>query len=166
MQNHELFLSEYNKAMEKYLKVVRFTFGLALMIAVGSVNALFVTPRSEWFALLLGMAIEGRTHSVCWLVVYLITAVHIGEATGGGPLKKCRPFLAGMVVLGSAWCFVFFRLHSMVGGLVLIFLCLFCVGFVFVCAVKRTKITALLSASLLAWYLYLSVIHVYLAAVN
>ena len=44
--------AEYNKTMEKYLRVLRFTFGLALVIAVGSLNALFVTPKSEWFAFL------------------------------------------------------------------------------------------------------------------
>ncbi len=152
--------------MEKYMKVVRFTFGLAVVIAVGSVNALIMTPRSEWFSSLSGMAIDGRAHSVCWLVVYIITAVHIGEATGGGPLKKSRCFLAGMVALGTVWCFVFFRLHSMTWGLVAISLCVLCAGFVFACAVKSTKITALLSAPLLAWYLYLFAVHVYLAAVN
>ena len=166
MQNHELLPAEYNKAMEKYLKVVRFTFGLALVIAVGSVNAFFMTPRSTWFASLSGMAINGRAHSVCWLIMYLITAVHIGEATGGGPLKKSRPFLAGMVVLGSAWCFVFFRMHSMVGGLALMSFCVVCACAIFAYALKETKKTALLSAPLLSWYLYLFAVHVYLAAVN
>ena len=151
--------------MEKYLKVVRFTFGLALVIAVGSINALFMTPRSTWFASLSGMAIEGRAHSVCWLIVYILTAALVGEASGGGPLKKCRLPLAGMIVLGSAWCFVFFRLHSMIGGLALMSLGFLCVGTVFFYAIK-TKTAAFFSAPLVSWYLYLFTVHVYLAAVN
>ena len=152
--------------MEKYLRVVRFTFGLALVIAVGSLNALFMTPKSEWFSSLSGMAISGKVHSVFWLAIYILTAVHIGEATGGGPLKKCRPFLAGFIALGSAWCFVFFRLHSMIGGVLLLSLCAICAGVVFFRAAKDTKITAYLSAPLFAWYLYLLFVNAYLAACN
>lgn len=152
--------------MEKYLRVVRFTFGLALVIAVGSLNALFMTPKSEWFSSLSGMAISGGRHSVCWLVIYVLTAMHIGEATGGGPLKKCRPFLAGLVLFGSAWCLVFFRLHSMMGGVCLLSACALCACAVFVHAVKNTKITAYLSAILFAWYLYLLFVNIFLAVYN
>ncbi len=158
--------SEYNKTMEKYLRMMRFTFGLALVIAVGSLNALFMTPKSEWFSSLSGMAISGRTHSVCWLIVYILTAVHIGEAIGGGPLKKARPFLIGLVLFGSAWCFAFFRSHSMIGGICLLSACALSAGCIFVRAVKDTKITAYFSAPLFGWYLYLLFVNVYLAANN
>lgn len=158
--------TEYNKTMEKYLRVLRFTFGLALVIAVGSLNALFMTPKSEWFSSLSGMAVSGKLHSVIWLAIYILTAIHIGEAIGSGPLKKSRLYLAGFITLGSAWCFVFFRLHNMIGGVCLLSVCALCAGVVFIQAARYTKITVYLSVPLFAWYLYLLFVNAYLVACN
>ncbi len=145
---------------------MNFTLGLAAVIFIGSVNALFMTPKSDWFHSLVGMCVSGKMHSVCWLVIYLCLAVHIGEAVGKGSPKGLRAVLC-LLILGSvAWCFVFFRLHSMAGGVALLAFCAALAAALFIIAAKETRHLALFSAPVWGWYLYLFFVNSLLASLN
>ena len=152
--------------MEKYLKAVYFTVGLAVMIFVGSINALLMTPKSQWFASLDGMMVRGKIHSVCWLVIYLLMSVHIGEIIGEKKLRSCGFIVAAIILLSTAWCGVFFRLHSMTGAVVLLAVDTAFVAVLFVLTTKKTRLLALFTAPVLSWYTYLLFVNGYLALLN
>lgn len=162
----KLLLRNRINEVEKYYKTVCFTFGLAATIFIGSLNALLMTPKSEWFVSLSGMYVNGKVHSVCWLVVYILTAIHIGEFFGRRELRKYIWVIAVVSLLGIVWCGVFFRLHSMTGAVAVLSVITAFIVFLFGITLKKTRLLALLTAPVLAWYGYLLFINVYLAALN
>lgn len=136
------------------------------MIFVGSINALLMTPKSAWFASLNGMCVNGRVHSVCWLFIYILTAIHIGEFLYKKKLGKCLILVAAIVGLGTAWCGVFFRLHSMTGAVTILSAIVVFVVILFGITMKKTRLFALFTAPVLSWYGYLLFVNIYLAALN
>ncbi len=152
--------------MDKFFKVLFFTFGLAVAIFFGSINALLMTPKSVWFSSLSGMNVNGRWHSGCWLVIYILLAVHIGEMLRNVELKKYLWILVILIGGSTLWCGVFFRLHSMAGAVAILSVCAAFAVTLIVVTAKKTRILSLLTAPVLSWYLYLLFINVYLAASN
>ena len=152
--------------MGKYLKAVYFTLGLAVMIMVGSINALFMTPKSQWFSSLEGMCVHAGYHSAGWLVVYILMAVHVGEFIGEKHLRKYVWILCAITLLSMAWCGVFFRLYSMAGAVAVLSVTATFVVILFGITTKKTRLLALFTAPVLAWYLYLLFINIYIAILN
>ena len=158
-------LANKYKEVDRYLKTVYFTLGLAVMICVGSLNALIMTPKSDWFRGLDGMYVNGSVHSLIWLIVYVLFAVHVGEAAASGKARFVLP-LVFLLVGSTLWCVVFFRLFSLPGSVAVMLFCLLCAFFLFLQTSRSRGVAALITVPVLAWYLYLFFINVFLLAIN
>ncbi len=140
-------------------------FGLVFAVFVGSLNALFMTPRTEWFSSLSGVYVNGHLHAVVWLFMYLLQAVTVGEFVYKRGLNKhiWIPILS--ILSGAAWCFLFFRANLLIPSFILITL-MTALCFVTLVLLSRTKVCCYLYVFFCAWQTYLWAICLYLVILN
>lgn len=142
--------------MKTYKRIVALTFGLCATLLSGAVNALFMTPRSDWFENLVMPSISPVAHSFVWLAVYFLTAVVFGEFLIEKPLRRHIPCVILLLLGNAVWCAVFFRLHSAVGAFIVI--CVILADLIYTLAVtlKHTKNACFLVAIIMCRYIYLA----------
>lgn len=152
--------------MKNYLHFVGFGLGLIAVIFLSSFNALFMTPRTEWFENLSKPHIVPVLHSLCWLVSYLLTAVTIGEFIVNKDIFRYIFLMAIFIGLNILWCFLFFRANELISSLI-IFIAILCVqGFILYITTKRTKFTCFCALINLIWYVYMFVIFIAVIVMN
>lgn len=141
--------------MLTYKRFVSFSISLGLILVIGAINALFMTPRSEWFAHLASPVTNEKIHSLLWLIVYVLFAVATAEFLIDEKLRKYLWSVILLAVGNPVWCLIFFRLHSIIGAFCLSVLLLADSVFVTVINAKKTKINWLFCLLLSVWYLYI-----------
>jgi len=136
------------------------------VLAVGAVNALFMTPNSDWFASLIRPEMNADLHSVLWLFFYLLTAAVIAEFIIE---KRLRRYFWSVVVLficNPLWCFVFFRLHSAVAAFVILILTVADLIYITVVLSYKTKWHWILGVAITCWYISLTALNAVILALN
>ncbi len=141
--------------MITYKRFVSFSLSLGLVLLIGVINALFMTPRSEWFANLISPVTNAKIHSLLWLMVYVLFAVATAEFLINEKLRKYLWSIILLAVGNPVWCLTFFRLHSIIGAFCLSVLLLADSVLVTVINAKKTKINWLFCLLLSVWYLYI-----------
>ena len=142
--------------MLTYKRFVSFSISLGFVLVIGAINALFMTPRSEWFANLVMPALNEKIHSFLWLAVYILYAVVTAEFLIDKTLRSYIWSLFLLAVGNPVWCLVFFRLHSIIGALCLSVLLLSDSVFVTVINAKKTKINWLFCLLISVWDHYIA----------
>lgn len=139
---------------------------MSLALLSGALNALFMTPRSDWFHSLKIPPISPAFHSAAWLICYIAFAVLFAEFLTEKTLRKYLWtsffFLAG----NALWCAVFFRMHNAVFSLAVLCLLSAVMIYVTVTSVRKTKIACFAAVFPLSHYLYLTGVNILILILN
>lgn len=152
--------------MITYKRFVSFSLSLGFILVIGVTNALFMTPRSEWFAHIISPVTNEKLHSFLWLVAYVLFAAVTAEFLIDERLRKHIWSVILLACGNPVWCLIFFRLHSITGGFCLSVILLADSVFVTVISAKKTKINWLFCLLLSLWYLYISGLNVAILVLN
>ena len=139
---------------------------MSLALLSGALNALFMTPRSEWFRSLKMPPISPAVHSAAWLVCYIAFAIVFAEFLTEKYLRKYLWTSFFFPVGNAVWCVVFFRLHN--AALSLAVLCLLSSVMIYVTAVsvRKTKTACFAAVFPLSHYLYLTGVNILILILN
>ena len=140
-------------------------FGLILAVFVGSLNALFMTPRTEWFSSLSGVCVDGHLHAAVWLFMYLLQAMTVGEFIYKRELNKHIWIPVLSILLGTVWCFLFFRVNVLIPSFILM-TAIEALCFASLVLLAKTKLCCYMHAVFCAWQTYLWAICLYLVILN
>lgn len=141
--------------MKTYKRTVALCCGLCAVLASGAVNALFMTPHTEYFQSLILPKMSLVGHDIGWLFGYLSIAVILAEFLIEPKLRK-RIFAPILLIVGNAlWCAVFFRLHNAAAAFSLLCALVILMIYTTILTVRHTKYTAFFAAALSVWYVYL-----------
>lgn len=136
------------------------------MLIFGALNALFMTPHSEWYEGLVMPELHPTFHSAMWLAVYLLTALVLAEFLTEKKLRG-RIWTVAVILIGNAlWCAVFFRLYNAVFALIVIIIMAADWIYIVVLTVKYTKIQGFFAALITCWYLYLTGLNLMIVILN
>lgn len=152
--------------MITYKRFVSFTASLSLVLAVGALNALFMTPNTVWYSELVKPYVDPELHSALWLLFYLCTAIIISEFFINDNLRRYLWSVAIITVGSPLWCMLFFRLYSAMGGLILATGLVADLVFVTVVTAKRTRCLWIPSLILTLWYLCLAGLNLVIVVLN
>lgn len=152
--------------MLTYKRFVSFSVSLLAVLVIGAINALFMTPNSEWFAALVRPNVNPDVHSLCWLAAYLLVAVVTSEFFIEKKLRRSVWSVAVLYVANPLWCLVFFRLHSVIGASAIIAVALADLIYIDVILAKHTKCVWLVSVAATCWYVYLAVLNAVIIFLN
>lgn len=125
-----------------------------------------MTPRSEWFGSLVMPAVDPVSHSLCWLINYLVIAIVAAEFFIERPLRRRLWTLAVLFVGNALWCAVFFRLHNALVSLLIISVILADLIYITAVSAKHTRFTAFFAAALTCWYVYLTGLNLLIVILN
>lgn len=136
------------------------------MLAAGAINALFMTPHTEWFENLITPDISPYAHSLLWLVFYIVIAIISAEFLIEKKLRK-RIFCIVLLLIGNAvWCAVFFRLNSALVSFFILLALLADLIYILVLTVKNTRAVCFFATALLCWYIYLTGLNLLIVILN
>lgn len=139
---------------------------MSLALLSGALNALFMTPRSDWYHSLKMPSVSPAFHSAAWLICYIAFAVVFAEFLSEKELRKYLWVTVPFPVGNALWCAVFFRLHNAVAALVI--LCALCLAMVFltVITVRKTKIACFAAIFPLSHYIFLTGLNIMIVIFN
>ena len=80
---------------------------MSLALLSGALNALFMTPRSDWYHSLKMPSLSPAFHSAAWLICYIAFAVVFAEFLSEKELRKYLWATVPFPVGNALWCAVF-----------------------------------------------------------
>ncbi len=152
--------------MKTYKRFFCFSISLCIVLALGAINALFMTPKSAWYLGLTLPSLNPDLHSYLWLLFYFVTALTIAEFFVDNHLRKKFFLCLILLVANPLWCFVFFRLHLPILALFILIIILVDLAITCWALARRTKSHWVFSLFLICWYIYLTAVLVTVIFLN
>ncbi len=152
--------------MKNYLRAVSLSAGISVVLIFGSVNALFMTPNTEWYATLIKPSINENLHSFLWLVCYLLFSVIIGEFIIVKNLRKRIWSVATILIANSLWCYVFFQMQNAIVALVILIIVLSDMLYIMYLAIKHTHYLCFFVLPVVIWYIILIGMNIMIIILN
>lgn len=152
--------------MNKYYHFLGFSLGLSVALFMSGMNALFMTPNTEWFINLKKPEIVPYVHSALWLVSYLLTAVIIGEFAVNKDLRRFAFVPIIFVALNIIWCWTFFRLHNLPVSCAVFALNIAALIAQLALSIKKTRYLWSVVALNVIWYGYLFAVFIFIMSTN
>lgn len=145
---------EENLSMKQiWMRAGRLFFILIFVYAVGFIGSAFVTPdRLNWYNTLplSELTPPSWVFSTVWSLLYLLMALAAFFAW-----EKATPrYFALQLICTGLWPFVFFYMHSIIGGIVVILLMLLFLGLAIKSYYKTTPISAILLVPQFLWGMF------------
>lgn len=152
--------------MKNYLRAVSLALGVCTVLIFGAINALFMTPNTEWYVTLIKPKLSENVHSFLWLICYLLISVIIGEFFIVKCLRK-RLWSVAIVLIGNAiWCYMFFRMHNVALSLAIIFIILCSTMYMLYLSIKHTRYLCFFVLPVVVWYIVLTGLNILILVLN
>lgn len=152
--------------MKNYLRAVSLAAGISIVLVFGAINALFMTPNTEWYTTLIKPDVNEKLHSLLWLVCYLLLSVIIGEFLIVKKLQK-RIWSISIVLIGnSLWCYVFFQMYNSIVSLIILIIVLSDLLYVLFLSIKHTRYLCFFVLPVVIWYIILTGMNIMIIILN
>lgn len=152
--------------MKNYLRAVSLTLGISIVLIFGTINAIFMTPNTEWFVTLIKPKLSENVHSFLWLICYMLISVIIAEFFIVQKLQK-RIWSVALILIGNAlWCYSFFRMQNIVVSLAIIIAILSATIYVLYLSIKHTRYLCLFVLPVVVWYIVLTGLNILILVLN
>ncbi len=152
--------------MKNYLRAVSLAAGISVVLVFGAINALFMTPNTEWYATMIKPPISEKLHSFLWLLCYLIISVIIGEFLIVKNLQKRIWSIAVILIANSLWCYVFFQMQNTIAALIILIILLSDLMYIMYLAIKHTPYLCFFVLPLVIWYIVLTGMNILIVILN
>lgn len=151
--NKKQQLAETRAKKQIWLRAGRLFFILIFVYAVGMIGAGFITPdRLNWYHSLSLSALTPPdwAFGAAWSLLYLLMSIAAFLAW-----EKATPrYFAFQLICTGLWPFVFFYLHSIIGGIIVIILMLIFLALTMKSYYKTSPVSAVLLVPQFLWGLF------------
>lgn len=140
----------------------------AFMLLIAWTGAIAVNEESAWYASLIKprFVLSGGWHSAAWGLIYCIFIYLLARLVSLKKFTPCLPIIVAINVTSAVWTVVFFRGHSPLVALVILFILVGLNFLNFYEILKRKWPLALLYLPVLVWYGYCFVLNYSIYALN
>lgn len=156
----------------KIKSIVSLILCIALCQAVGGLGAIFTTPEiAGWYATIQKPSFNPPNwiFAPVWTTLFVLMGVSLWltfKSENSSARKAALLAFAIQLVLNSAWSFLFFKMHSLLAGLIEIFFLWLAILFWIVKTYPVSKAGALISIPYLLWVSFASFLNFWIWKLN
>jgi benzodiazapine receptor len=161
-----------NTANSKF-QIIPFIISLVITLGIGIVASLFTRPEIPgWYSTLNKPSFTPPNwlFPVAWTILYILiaTAAHmVWERRDGSPIYKTTAVLYIIqLALNFSWSIVFFGIHQIVGGLIIIIALLVTIVLIISWFSRFSKTAAWLLVPYLLWVGYATLLNISIVVLN
>ena len=159
--------------MKKAGETGRLLASILICQMAGVVGSLFTRPSiPTWYAMLAKPSFTppNEVFAPVWITLFILMGISlflVWRRYGSDPkAKKALALFLGQLVLNVSWSIVFFGLHSILGGLVIIIVLWVTIGLTLVSFARISRAAGILLAPYLLWVSFAAVLNAALYTLN
>ena len=159
--------------MKKAGETGRLLVSILICQMAGVVGSLFTRPSiPTWYAMLAKPSFTppNEVFAPVWITLFILMGISlflVWRRDGSDPkAKKALALFLGQLALNVSWSVVFFGLHSIPGGLVIIIVLWLMIGLTLVSFARISRAAGILLTPYLLWVSFAAVLNAALCALN